>query len=85
MTEDLTAKDFAPLKKSIANLIKKQDAIVDKLMEQINEQAAVICNVHEELENTTQIKHQLSKANESLRSKVNQLEDEIDDFLSHLR
>ena len=33
MTEDLTAKDFAPLKKSIANLIKKQDAIVDKLME----------------------------------------------------
>ena len=54
-------------------------------MEQINEQAAVICNIHEELENTTQIKNQLSKANESLRAKVNQLEDEIDDFLSHLR
>ena len=85
MTKDLTAKDFATLEKSIANLIKKQDAIVDKLMAEINEQAAVICNIHKDLEHTTEIKNKVIKENETLRAKVNQLEDEIDDLLSHLR
>jgi len=87
-TKDLTAKDFAPLEKSIADLkeiLKKKDAIVDKLMGKLDEQAAVICNIHENLHNTTQTKKQLSKDNQSIRAKVNQLEDEIEDFLSHLQ
>ena len=88
MTKDLTAKDFAPLEKSIADLkeiLEKKDAFVDKLIGKLDEQAAVICNIHEDLRNTTQTKKQLSKDNQSLRAKVNQLEDEIEDFLSHLQ
>ena len=88
MTKDLTEVDFAPLDKSFENLkeiLKKKDVIVDKLIKKIDEQAGVICNIDEDLVHTTRTKNELIKENENLRNKVNQLEEEVDDLLSHLR
>ena len=88
MTKDLTEVDFAPLNKSIENLkeiLKKNDVIVDKLIKKIDDQAEVICNIDQDLVNTTRTKNVLIKENKNLRAKVNQLEDEIEDLLSHLR
>ena len=88
MTKDLTEVDFAPLNKSIENLkeiLKKQDVIVDKLIKKIDDQAGVICNIDQDLVNTTRTNNELIKQNENLRAKVNRLEEEIEDLLSHLR
>ncbi len=85
MATNLSAKDLSNLNKGIADLretIKKQEALMDRLMNKINEQAEVICNIYSDLENTTQIKNKLSKDNQSLREKIYALEEE---FLSHLR
>ena len=88
MSKDLTAVDFEPLNKSLENLkqiLKKKDVIVDKLVNKLDEQAAVICDIDEELVRTTRTKNKLIKENVNLRAKVNKLEDEIDDLISHLR
>ena len=88
MTKDLTEVDFEPLNKSLENLkqiLKKKDVIVDKLVDKLDEQAAVICNIDEELVKTTRTKNELIKENKTLRDKVNQLEDEIEDLISHLQ
>ena len=88
MSEDLTAVDFEPLNKSLENLkqiLKKKDVIVDKLVNKLDKQAAVICDIDEELVQTTRTKNKLIKENENLRAKVNQLEEEIEDLISHLR
>ena len=88
MTKDLTEVDFAPLDKSIENLkeiLMKKDVIVDKLIKKIDDQAEVICNIDQDLVNTMRTKNVLIKENKNLRAKVNQLEDEIEDLLSHLR
>ena len=88
MTKDLTEVDFAPLNKSIENLkeiLKKNDVIVDKLIKKIDDQAEVICNIDQDLVNTTRTKNVLIKENKNLRAKVNKLEDEIEDLISHLR
>ena len=88
MTKDLTEVDFEPLNKSLENLkqiLKKKDVIVDKLVDKLDEQAAVICNIDEELVKTTRTNNELIKENKTLRDKVNQLEDEIEDLISHLQ
>jgi chromosome segregation ATPase len=85
MATDLSAADSSNLDKTIANLeeiIKTQEALMDRLHNKIAKRDEVICNLYSDLENTKQLKNKLTKDNHSLRRKIDELEDE---FLSHLR